>query len=356
MDVALGLAEATIGQTSPNPSVGAVVVKDGRIIGMGSHLKPGCPHAEVYALQQAGEAAQGAELYVTLEPCSHYGKTPPCADLIIDNKLKKVYVASTDPNPKVAGTGIQKLKDAGIEVEIGLREARAKTINRTFFHSIRTNQPYVTLKAAMTLDGKTATATGDSRWITSEPARQDVHYQRSIHDAILVGIGTILKDDPQLTTRLPQGGNNPIRIVLDTYLRTPDQANVLTDEAPTWIVCGALADAEQFREKHRDINVIQMETKKIDIHSLLTLLGKKGIQSLYVEGGNSVHGSFVESGLFNACHWYIAPKLLGGLEAFSPVGGKGPILMRDSISLAIDSIEQIGSDIKIIALPKKEEG
>jgi diaminohydroxyphosphoribosylaminopyrimidine deaminase/5-amino-6-(5-phosphoribosylamino)uracil reductase len=353
MDLALTLAEATIGQTSPNPSVGAVVVKDGKILGMGSHLKPGYEHAEVYALQQAGTAAEGAEIYVTLEPCSHYGKTPPCADLIIEHKLKKVYVACLDPNPAVAGRGIQKLKEAGIEVEVGLREASAQYINREFFHYMRAKKPYVTLKAAMTLDGKTATPSGDSRWITSDLARLDVHKQRSIHDAILVGIGTVLQDNPQLTTRLPQGGKNPIRIILDTHLRIPDKAKVLSEEAPTWVICGSDAETELFIRNHPNVEVFQLETPQVKLESVLELLGRNGVQSLYVEGGREIHGAFVESDLFDECHWYIAPKMLGGIDSFTPVGGKAPILMSEAASLEIASIEQVGSDVKIIAYPTK---
>ncbi|WP_077624116.1 bifunctional diaminohydroxyphosphoribosylaminopyrimidine deaminase/5-amino-6-(5-phosphoribosylamino)uracil reductase RibD [Sediminibacillus massiliensis] len=356
MEIALQAAEATIGQTSPNPSVGAVVVKDGRIIGMGSHLKAGTEHAEVHALNQAGKQAEGAEMYVTLEPCSHHGKTPPCADLIIDYKLRKVYVACLDPNPEVAGRGVEKLRSAGIEVETGVMEARAKKLNRKFFRFIQSNRPYVTLKAAMTLDGKTAAGSGDSKWITSEESRHDVHIQRDLHDAILVGINTVLKDDPMLTARLPQGGKHPIRVVLDTQLKIPEDSKLLqSDEAETWLICGSNADKsqEKFRRKH--VTVWQLDTSVIDLEDVLSLLGRQQIQSLYVEGGMGIHGSFIERRLFDECHWYIAPKLLGGLNSYSAVGGRTPEFMGDAADLIIESMEQLGPDIKVTAYPDNKE-
>lgn len=206
MELALNLAEATIGQTSPNPSVGAVVVKDGQLLGVGTHLKAGEPHAEVHAIAQAGQKAKGADIYVTLEPCAHYGKTPPCAELLVKSEVKKVYIACLDPNPKVAGKGVKILTEAGIEVEVGIGEQRALKINQSFFHYQNTRRPFITLKAATTLDGKTATVTGDSKWITSEKAREDVHEERHKHDAILVGgRNTVEQDNPSLTTRLPPG-------------------------------------------------------------------------------------------------------------------------------------------------------
>ncbi|WP_226038196.1 bifunctional diaminohydroxyphosphoribosylaminopyrimidine deaminase/5-amino-6-(5-phosphoribosylamino)uracil reductase RibD [Aquibacillus saliphilus] len=356
MNVALSVAEATIGQTSPNPSVGAVVVKDGKIIGIGSHLEPGKEHAEVHALRQAGDNSAGADIYVTLEPCSHHGKTPPCANLIIEHKLRKVYVACLDPNPAVAGRGIEKLRQAGIWVEVGLQETRAKELNRKFFHFIQSKRPYVTIKAAMTLDGKTATSTGDSRWITSEEARLDVHKQRDVHDAILVGINTVLHDNPSLTTRLPQGGKNPIRIILDTELRINENSKVLTDnEAPTWIVCGANAKTKKFQSDYPEIKVIKLTTSKIDMEELLDLLGEMRIQSLYVEGGSLIHGAFVKKRLFDECHWYIAPKLLSGTDALTTVGGGSPRWMKDAADLEFETIEKLGKDIKITARPMKEE-
>ncbi|CQR48309.1 Riboflavin biosynthesis protein RibD [Paraliobacillus sp. PM-2] len=355
MDIALSLAESTIGQTSPNPSVGAVIVKDGRIVGMGSHLQAGKAHAEVVAINQAGEQAEGSDVYVTLEPCAHYGKTAPCADLLVQHHVKKVYIACVDPNPAVAGKGIEKLKQAGIEVEVGIREAKALEINKHFFHYMTHKRPYVTLKAAMTLDGKTATKTGDSKWITSEEARHDVHRERSIHDAIMVGVNTVQQDNPQLTTRLPQGGLNPIRIILDTQLSINRESNLLhDDQAPTWIVCGSKANTNAFQREFPHIKLLKQLTPNVQLAAMLDQLGEMGIQSLYVEGGSTLQGSFVADKLFQSCHWYIAPKLLGGADAYTTVGGSSPEKMLDAAQLSIDSVEQIGSDIKVIAYPKQE--
>ncbi|WP_153465214.1 bifunctional diaminohydroxyphosphoribosylaminopyrimidine deaminase/5-amino-6-(5-phosphoribosylamino)uracil reductase RibD [Sediminibacillus terrae] len=355
MDTALALAEVTIGQTSPNPSVGAVVVKDGKVIGMGSHLEAGSAHAEVHALRQAGEAAAGAVMYVTLEPCSHHGKTPPCADLIVEHQLAKVYIACLDPNPEVAGRGVERLRQAGIEVEVGLRQEKALELNRRFFKQIREKSPFVTLKAAMTLDGKTAASTGDSRWVTSAAAREDVHRQRDLHDAVLVGIGTVVADDPRLTVRLPEGGKQPIRIVLDSDLSIPAGSHLLTSpEAPTWLICGSSADTEQSKLIKPHVKVFQIGTKKVELDSVLKLLGDEGVQSVYVEGGSTVHGSFIETGLFDECHWYIAPLLLGGSDAIPVVGGVSPERMGLAKQLDIKSVEKIGGDLKVIAIPKKE--
>ncbi len=354
MDLALSLAESTIGQTSPNPSVGSVVVKDGKILGMGSHLRAGEAHAEVIALQQAGEEAEGADVYVTLEPCAHFGKTPPCANLLVERKVKKVYIACVDPNPEVAGKGIKKLEQAGIEVEVGLREEKALEINRSFFYYMKHKRPFVTLKAAMTIDGKTATANGDSKWITAEKAREDVHKQRAIYDAIMVGSNTVKHDNPRLTTRLPQGGKNPIRIILDTNLSLSPDANIFDDEAPTWIICGKDADTTNFKAKHPHVKLIQLQTEKLNLNDVLAAIGVQGIQSLYVEGGSTVHGSFVKEKLFQECHWYIAPKLLTGNDAIPVVGGVAPENMSEATDLEIISLEQIGSDIKVIARPKQE--
>lgn len=248
MRLALDLAKSTQGQTSPNPVVGAVIVKNHQIIGMGAHLKAGEPHAEVHAIGMAGEKAKGATLYVTLEPCSHFGKTPPCSNLVIATGIKKVFVATTDPNPQVAGTGIERMRQAGIEVEIGLLQEEAREVNKLFFYNIRTGLPYVTLKSAVSLDGKTATITGESKWITGEEARADVHQLCHEHDAILVGVNTVLIDDPSLTARIKNGAKNPIRVILDTHLRTPLNAKVINDKAaPTWIVTGSDISDEQQR-------------------------------------------------------------------------------------------------------------
>ncbi len=354
MNLALDLARGTLGQTSPNPVVGAVVVKNNQIAGMGAHLKAGDPHAEVHAIRMAGEKAKGATIYVTLEPCSHHGKTPPCSDLVIRSGIKKVFVATTDPNPLVAGEGIARMKKAGIEVEVGLLQSEARELNKVFFYHISTGLPYVTLKTAVTLDGKTATVSGESKWITGEEARKDVHEYRHQHDAILAGVNTVIQDDPSLTARLPSGGNNPIRIILDTHLRIPLHANVLHDQqSPTWIITGRNVD-EIRKEKILElgVKVIEMPNEQIIIQDVLKLLGEMGITSLFVEGGAEIHGSFLRERAFQQVITYIAPKLIGGKDAPASFGGTGIEKMAEAIDLNIKEMGMVGDDIKIIAEPK----
>jgi len=357
MALAIDLAAAAKGQTSPNPTVGAIVVRNGQIVGIGAHLKAGEPHAEVHALNMAGEKAKDATIYVTMEPCSHYGKTPPCADLIIRRGIKRVVIAAQDPNPRVAGSGIAKLREAGLEVETGLLSEKAQQLNEDFDHYIRTKTPYVTLKTAMSLDGKIATSTGDSKWITGTEAREDVHRYRHQHDAILVGVGTVLHDDPLLTTRIPGGGKHPIRIILDHHLRTPLNANVLNDESvETWIVIGGNVPNEKkslYRQKH--VKLIEMEDG-IHLPDLMVRLGKMGISSLFVEGGATVNGSFLTSKLVHQVIIYLSPILIGGNNAPTSFGGGGFQSLHEALQLDITSIEQIGKDIKLIAKTKRGDG
>ncbi|MDM5156302.1 bifunctional diaminohydroxyphosphoribosylaminopyrimidine deaminase/5-amino-6-(5-phosphoribosylamino)uracil reductase RibD [Bacillus sp. DX1.1] len=356
MTIALQLAKSTAGQTSPNPMVGAVVVKDGNIVGMGAHLRAGEEHAEVHALHMAGAKAKGATVYVTLEPCSHFGKTPPCCDLLIEKQVKRVVIAALDSNPLVSGNGASRLQDAGIAVTIGVLEEEAIALNRYFFHYMNTKQPFVTLKTAMSLDGKIATATGDSKWITGEAARADVHQYRHEHDAILVGVNTVITDNPQLTTRLPNGGKHPIRIILDTHLRTPRSSHIITDgEAPTWIIVGKDVEKEKIAAYESTmVSVLQMKTSHIEIRDLLSLLGEKHILSLFVEGGQSVHASFLEAKCFNELVTYISPKLIGGKTAPTWFGGNGFLKLQDALSLQIQTMKQIGDDIKIVATVRNE--
>ncbi|MBT2694827.1 bifunctional diaminohydroxyphosphoribosylaminopyrimidine deaminase/5-amino-6-(5-phosphoribosylamino)uracil reductase RibD [Bacillus sp. ISL-55] len=354
MSLAIKLASATEGQTSPNPKVGAVLVKKGQIIGMGAHLKAGEHHAEVHAIQMAGEKASGATLYVTLEPCSHFGKTPPCSNLVIESGIKKVFVASVDPNPLVGGAGIKRMREAGIEVEVGLLEEEAIALNMVFFHYISTGLPYVTLKSAASLDGKIATVTGESKWITGEEARKDVHQFRHTYDAILVGVNTVIKDNPSLTTRLEAGGKNSIRVILDSTLRTPLESGVITDQAaPTIIVTGADAEPEKAEKfKEQGIEIIKLETAKVGIKDMLGKLGERGVTSVYVEGGAEVHGSFLKEKAFQQVITYIAPKLIGGKNAPAAYGGEGIARIEDTVPLKIIDVKQIGQDIRIIAEPE----
>ncbi|MFB9973113.1 bifunctional diaminohydroxyphosphoribosylaminopyrimidine deaminase/5-amino-6-(5-phosphoribosylamino)uracil reductase RibD [Allobacillus sp. GCM10007489] len=356
MKHALEMARLTIGQTHPNPSVGAIVVKNGRVVGVGTHMKPGEPHAEVFALQQAGDEAKDADIYVTLEPCAHYGKTPPCAKAIIDAGIKKVFVATLDPNPKVAGKGVQWLRDEGIDVEVGLHEEDAIEINKDFMHFMRNKRPYVTIKTAVSLDGKMTANSGDSKWITGEAARRDVHENRHRHDAILVGIETVKHDDPQLTTRLPHGGINPIRIILDTHLSIPFHAKILTDQAVrTIIICGnhASESTEKQLNEIEHIDVLRMPTDEIDLNDLLAQLAEDKIMSVYVEGGSKVHSSFIHKQLFDELHVYMAPKLIGGPSSKPFFNQNGFTEVSQSVKLTFESIEQMDDDLKIIAKPKR---
>ncbi|MDQ0412843.1 bifunctional diaminohydroxyphosphoribosylaminopyrimidine deaminase/5-amino-6-(5-phosphoribosylamino)uracil reductase RibD [Mesobacillus stamsii] len=353
MALAINLAKAAEGQTSPNPQVGAVLVKDGEIIGFGAHLRAGEPHAEVHAITMAGEKVKGANLYVTLEPCSHVGKTPPCSNLVIKSGIKKVFVASVDPNPLVAGAGITKMREAGIEVEVGLLAEEAIALNNVFFHYISTGLPFVTLKSATSLDGKIATVSGESKWITGEEARKDVHHFRHTQDAILVGVNTVIKDNPSLTTRLETGGKNPVRVILDSTLRTPMESEVIRDHAAeTIIVTAAGAKPERAKQfEDQGIKIIKLETAKVEINEMLKKLGERGITSLFVEGGAEVHGSFLKEKAFQQVITYIAPKLIGGRNAPTAYGGEGIVRLEETVPLKITDVKQIGEDIRIIAEP-----
>jgi diaminohydroxyphosphoribosylaminopyrimidine deaminase/5-amino-6-(5-phosphoribosylamino)uracil reductase len=357
MRLALQLASSAKGRTNPNPLVGAVIVKEGRIIGMGAHLKAGEPHAEVHAFRMAGDAAEGATLYVTLEPCSHHGRTPPCSDLIVRSKVKKVFIAMEDPNPMVAGRGTARLREHGIEVEVGLLFKEAYRLNERFIHNMLTSRPFVVVKTAMTLDGKIAAHTGDSRWITGSASREAVHRLRDEVDGILIGIGTVLADDPELTTRLPAGGRNPIRVILDSNLRIPETARVLdTTEAQTWIVTGPEASVEKAeRLRARGVEVISVEKGEsgLDLDVMLHTLYAKGITHLLVEGGASVNGALLEAGLINKVVAFVAPKLIGGAEAPTPYGGVGFAKMSQAVGLRDVTVETYGDDLCIIGYPER---
>ncbi|GGD01324.1 bifunctional diaminohydroxyphosphoribosylaminopyrimidine deaminase/5-amino-6-(5-phosphoribosylamino)uracil reductase RibD [Pontibacillus salipaludis] len=356
MRTAIEMAQATEGQTSPNPAVGAVVVKDGEVLGMGAHLKAGHAHAEVHALNMAGSHAEGATIYVTLEPCSHHGKTPPCADRIVEAGIKRAVIATLDPNPQVAGRGVEKLKQAGIEVVTNVLKEQADDLNEVFYHYISTKIPYVTLKNAMSLDGKIATVTGESQWITGEKARADVHQDRHKHDAILVGVNTVIKDQPRLTTRLPDGGKNPVRIVLDTHLRTPVETPLIQNpDAPTWLVAGNNVSEEQ-REKYKafpHVDILTVASSHVTVEEALHLLGEKGITSIYVEGGATVNDAFLRSGSVQQVITYIAPKMIGGQDAPTPVGGQGIKALKEALNLHIKEVVHIGNDLKIVSKPNR---
>mgnify|MGYP001770198103 FL=1 len=352
MELAFYLAKQGTAQTSPNPLVGAVVVKDGEVVGFGAHLKAGEAHAEVHALNMAGEKAKGATLYVTLEPCSHYGKTPPCCNLIIEKGIQKVVVATLDPNPLVSGNGVKALQAAGVEVEVGILANEGEQLNKVFFHFIQTKTPFVTLKYAATLDGKIATKTGDSKWITGEDARKDVHRYRERHDGILVGVNTIIKDNPSLTCRLPDRKRTPKRIILDTHLRIPLEAKVLNDqEAETWVICqdGKCKKKEEIEKLGAKVFPLQ---NQLEIPAILKMLGEHGITSLFVEGGAMVHASFLEARAVNELIVYFAPKILGDQGGLSAVSGKEVFKMEEAYQFQMQSVSKIGEDLKIVFTPK----
>jgi len=353
MQRALDLAVRAQGRTSPNPMVGAVVVKDNQVVGEGYHQKAGTPHAEVHALEEAGEAARGATLYVNLEPCSHYGRTPPCADAIVRAGIKKVVVAGLDPNPRVSGRGLKILQDAGIETYTGVLEQEAHKLNQAFFKYIQTGTPLVSLKVAMTLDGKIATSIGDSRWISGEASRQYVHQLRNVYDAIMVGIGTVLKDDPMLNTRLEeQDCRNPVRIIIDTNLDLPQSSNIVktATRQKTIVFCGQQADySRQEFLGEAGLTIIQLPTdeEKLPLEEVLRVLGEMEIMTLLVEGGGEINGYLIEKDLIDKVYWFIAPKIVGGREAPTPVGGRGIQQLKDALLLKSMEIQRFDEDILI---------
>jgi len=355
MDLALSNAKSVKGQTDPNPLVGSVIVNDNRIVGIGTHLKAGEPHAEVHALRMAGELNRGATIYVTLEPCSHFGRTGPCAQAIIDAGIKKVIVATLDPNPIVAGNGVRMLEEAGIEVISGIREEESRKMNEVFNKFIIEKTPFVTLKAASTLDGKIATHSLDSKWITSEEARTDVHLLRSQHMAILVGVGTVVADDPELTARIPNG-RNPLRIVLDSTLRIPLNSKLVTDGvADTWIFTSQNHDAEKRKElEAAGISIYETShATLVDVLDVVRVLGEKGISSLFIEGGGTINAAFLENGLIDKVVFYFAPKLVGGKIAPTFIEGTGVEWMKDAIDLRDGEFSKIGKDFKFTGYPEK---
>jgi diaminohydroxyphosphoribosylaminopyrimidine deaminase/5-amino-6-(5-phosphoribosylamino)uracil reductase len=361
MRLALELALKAQGRTSPNPMVGAVIVKDGEIIGTGYHLKAGTPHAEVHALRQAGAQAEGATMYVSLEPCSHYGKTPPCTEAVVKAGLKEVFVAMQDPNPKVAGKGIKQIVDTGIQVHVGLMENEAQRLNEAFIKYITKRTPFVLLKTAMTLDGKIATSTGHSRWITGDSAREMVHQLRDSYDAILVGVNTIITDNPALTCRLPEGGRDPIRIVMDSKARTPVDAQVLTQESTnlTYIaVIDGVPDEKLDRLIAAGVKIIKTTAAscgRVDIKELMHRLGEMEIISLLVEGGAEVAASFLEAEMVDKVLTFIAPKIIGGKDAPGPVGGHGKETMDQAIRLKNVRYGQAGDDFFVEGYIKSDK-
>lgn len=356
MKMAIDLAENGRGYTSPNPMVGAVVVKDGKVVGKGFHEAYGKAHAEVNAIDDAKEHSSGATLYVTLEPCNHFGKTPPCTKKIIESGIKRVVAAIKDPNTDVKGNGEQFLRSNGIEVTFGVCEKEALKQNEIFIKYIKTKRPFVIVKCASTLDGKIATKTGDSKWVTNEESRQFVHKLRHYTDAIMVGIDTVKRDNPNLTTRINGiNGLNPVRIVLDSRLSISEDAFVLNQDvgSDTIVVISDLAlDKAILQKKKRleekGIKIIKAPDKNnlINLDILMDMLGSMGITSLLIEGGSRVISSAFSNKIVDKIFFFYAPKILGG-DGVSICSGPGPVLMRDSIVVKEIGIQKFGDDIMI---------
>lgn len=349
MKIAIEEAKKGMGYTSPNPMVGAVVVKDGKIISKDYHHKCGEFHAERNALLKCDDAS-GADLYVTLEPCCHQGKTPPCTDIIIEKGIKRVFMGSSDPNPLVAGKGKEILEKNGIEVISGVMKEECDSLNDVFFHYITTKTPYVVMKYAMTADGKIATVTGASKWITGEEARNSVHYDRHRYSGIMAGIGTVLADDPMLNCRIP-GGKDPVRIICDSSLRTPLDSNIVkrASEIPT-IIATVIDDENRYREyEEKGVKIIRTlpENGRVNLRELMIKLGAMNIDSILLEGGAGLNFSALQAGIVNRVKCYIAPKIFGGETAKTPVGGKGVKLPSNAFMLGEPSITHYGEDILI---------
>ena len=353
MKLAIKMADGASGQTGANPVVGCVVVKDGRIVGMGAHLKRGEGHAEVNALNMAGEHARGATAYVTLEPCSHYGKTPPCCERLIGNGVSRVVVAASDPNPLVAGRGIARLKEAGIDVQVGVLEADSAALNEAFNKHIVTGLPFVTLKTALTLDGRIATRTGHSRWITGPEAREAVHTLRHRHAGIMVGSGTVLADDPELTTRLSVPGLHPTRIVVDSRLQVPETARVMNGAAPTIVLTTSRADADKaarLRELGAEV-VLCGDGERVDLSEAMRAIGERGIGSVLLEGGGRLNGAMIAGGHVDKAMLFYAPAIVGASGAPSGFEYTGPEEMTDALRLDRVAIERFGNDWCVTGYP-----
>lgn len=361
MNRVFALAKQGIGKVNPNPLVGAVIVKNQQIIGEGYHERYGGPHAEVNALGSVKESPEGASMYVNLEPCSHYGKTPPCVEAIVAHKIKRVIVGELDPNPEVSGRGVKFLKQNNIEVEFfPLNEEEIK-LNEVFKKFIQHKIPYVILKTAMTIDGKIASHTGDSRWISGKESREMVHELRNELTGIMIGVDTAIADDPMLTTRLHgEVGRNPIRIVLDTCAKIPLEAKVLntSEQAKTILAVSSKANPEKIRkieQKGNQILYVKESDGKLDLHDLMKKLGDLNIDGLLLEGGSSLNYSALKSKIVDEVIVFIAPKIIGGATSKTPIGGKGINAMKNAIELERMKWQQVGKDLMLRGKPTKPE-
>ena len=355
---ALDLARRGIGHVSPNPMVGAVIIKDDRIIGEGWHEHIGGLHAERNAFKHCTEDCTGATIYVTLEPCCHWGRTPPCTEAIMEHKIARVVVGCLDPNPLVAGKGLEILRNAGIECVSGVLEQECLAVNEVFFHYITTKKPFVVMKYAMTLDGHIAAFTGDSKWVTGETARHHVQKTRRWLSSIMVGIGTVLADDPMLNCRISDGVD-PIRLICDSHLRIPLTSQIVrtAKDIPTWVFCAHASESRRTALEDAGVTVIPLPDENgthVDLRAVMDYLGEHQVDSVLLEGGGTLNGEAVRLGLVDRVQTYIAPKLIGGADARGPVEGPGIARMADALPLHDLTITRLGDDILIEGRIRKE--
>jgi diaminohydroxyphosphoribosylaminopyrimidine deaminase/5-amino-6-(5-phosphoribosylamino)uracil reductase len=354
MEHALSLAGLSLGQVSPNPAVGAVLVKEGEVVGQGYTQPPGSAHAEIVALEHAGSAAQGSVMYVTLEPCCHYGRTPPCTGAIVDAGVAEVHIAMLDPNPLVSGKGEEELRQQGISTFVGEREEEAREINEAYIKHVTTGIPFVTAKFAMSLDGKIATRSGDSKWISNQESRRYVHSLRHITDAVMVGVNTVLTDDPQLTCRCGERGGvikkQPLRVIVDTNGRTPVTAQVFGEPGRALLALGQGVKpeiVEGYKSVNADAVELPLDEGLVDLAQLLKVLGQREITSILVEGGGTLLGYMFDHKLIDKVIAFVAPVIIGGSEAETAVGGRGVDRIADSIRLERVNAMECNGDVMV---------
>lgn len=351
MGLAISLARKGIGKVNPNPMVGAVIVKDNKIIGTGYHERYGGKHAEINAIENSRQSLNGSTMYVNLEPCSHFGKTPPCVDKIIESKINKVVISSLDPNPLVQGKGVKKLRDAGIEVKVGVLDKENKKLNEVFLKYIKNKKPFVVMKVAMSLDGKISTTTGQSKWISCDESRRYVHKLRSQVMSILVGINTVIKDNPMLDCRL-ENGKNPIRIIVDTTLKIPIDSKIVSSSKSIRTIVVTTKNANRnvmklLEDKGVEILTVNLKNNLVDLKEMINKLGELNIDSILIEGGSSLNFSAINENIVDKIQVYVAPIILGGESSKTPIGGQGVDDIKEAFKLHRLEYKQVGSDILI---------
>ncbi len=351
MGLAISLARKGIGKVNPNPMVGAVIVKDNKIIGTGYHERYGGKHAEINAIENSRQSLNGSTMYVNLEPCSHFGKTPPCVDKIIESKINKVVISSVDPNPLVQGKGVKKLRDAGIEVKVGVLDKENKKLNEVFLKYIKNKKPFVVMKVAMSLDGKISTTTGQSKWISCDESSRYVHKLRSQVMSILVGINTVIKDNPMLDCRL-ENGKNPIRIIVDTTLKIPIDSKIVSSSKSIRTIVVTTKNANRnvmklLEDKGVEILTVNLKNNLVDLKEMINKLGELNIDSILIEGGSSLNFSAINENIVDKIQVYVAPIILGGESSKTPIGGQGVDDIKEAFKLHRLEYKQVGSDILI---------